>query len=310
MFSGDEKNIEDIFLKIKYDGPSFNGVMNIQDLGNELIGLEYCLKEILIRLIEDYSKIKEPALSNFDIDLIDIVAEGFVDNCFLKVIRAKINFVEKNPVIAGIVILIIQQGFSTYGQTQVAQLNSNTEIIKIALKKDEVPVEVVGHIKNSSLSDSAKNIAISLINNKKYRENQAKIIKPLKGKEEALEISSSEFEDAINIDYSNKDILLYEVSQEKDNEEIGKFETVNGRIHYINLEAGKNHIGFKENAEGISIRCHLSGDLNVNNYKNFLGEWVEIQGVFKRGAKPEIDVEKIQRIQAPLNKVEQGNLGL
>jgi len=214
--------------------------------------------------------------------------------------------------VGSIVALIIQQTFSVYGEIHVAQINSDTEIIKIALQKNEVSIEVAKHIKNSSLSDSAKYIAISLIKDKKYRESQAKIIKPIKGTAETLEISSSEFENAINIDHSNKDVLLYEVleNNDDDNNEVGKFETVNGRIHYINLEAGRNHIGFKENAEGISIRCHLLDGLNINNYKSFLGEWVEIQGVFKRGKKPEIDVEKIIKTQTPINKAEQENLRL
>lgn len=173
LFSEDKKDIEDIYLKIKYDGPSFDGVMNIQDLGNELLGLEYCLKEILDRLIKDYSKVKDSELSGFDVNLIDIVAKDFIDNCFLKTIAAKIN-IEKNAVLVSIIALIVQQIFSIYGEIHTAQINSDTEIIKIALQKNEVSTEVAKHIKNSSLTDSAKYIAISLIKDKKYRENQAK----------------------------------------------------------------------------------------------------------------------------------------
>jgi len=65
--------------------------MNIQDLGDELLGLEYCLKEILDRLIKDYPKVKDSELSGFDVNLIDIVAKDFIDNCFLKTIKTRIN---------------------------------------------------------------------------------------------------------------------------------------------------------------------------------------------------------------------------
>jgi hypothetical protein len=41
LFPENDIKLEDLFLEVKYDGPSFDGVMNIQDLGNELLGIEY-----------------------------------------------------------------------------------------------------------------------------------------------------------------------------------------------------------------------------------------------------------------------------
>jgi hypothetical protein len=37
LFPENDIKLEDLFLEVKYDGPSFDGVMNIQDLGNELL---------------------------------------------------------------------------------------------------------------------------------------------------------------------------------------------------------------------------------------------------------------------------------
>jgi hypothetical protein len=42
LFPENDIKLEDLFLEVKYDGLSFDGVMNIQDLGNELLGIEYC----------------------------------------------------------------------------------------------------------------------------------------------------------------------------------------------------------------------------------------------------------------------------
>jgi hypothetical protein len=47
LFPENDIKLEDLFLEVKYDGPSFDGVMNIQDLGNELLGIEYCLTKII-----------------------------------------------------------------------------------------------------------------------------------------------------------------------------------------------------------------------------------------------------------------------
>jgi hypothetical protein len=48
LFPENDIKLEDLFLEVKYDGPSFDGVMNIQDLGNELLGIEYCFDIALL----------------------------------------------------------------------------------------------------------------------------------------------------------------------------------------------------------------------------------------------------------------------
>ncbi|VVM23545.1 hypothetical protein BSPWISOXPB_10544 [uncultured Gammaproteobacteria bacterium] len=52
-----------MFLEVKYDGPSFDGVMNIQDLGNELLGIEYCLTKIINELVKTNKELSEAILN-------------------------------------------------------------------------------------------------------------------------------------------------------------------------------------------------------------------------------------------------------
>jgi hypothetical protein len=59
LFPENDIKLEDLFLEVKYDGPSFDGVMNIQDLGNELLGIEYCLTKIINELVKTNKELSE-----------------------------------------------------------------------------------------------------------------------------------------------------------------------------------------------------------------------------------------------------------
>jgi hypothetical protein len=63
LFPENDIKLEDLFLEVKYDGPSFDGVMNIQDLGNvsisskKALNLIFFLKQLLtnpsVRICKD-----------------------------------------------------------------------------------------------------------------------------------------------------------------------------------------------------------------------------------------------------------------
>jgi hypothetical protein len=60
--------------------------MNIQDLGNELLGIEYCLTKIINELVKTNKE-----LSEADIESLQILTEGFVNNCFNRILLLKTN---------------------------------------------------------------------------------------------------------------------------------------------------------------------------------------------------------------------------
>jgi hypothetical protein len=118
LFPENDIKLEDLFLEVKYDGPSFDGVMNIQDLGNELLGIEYCLTKIINELVKTNEE-----LSEADIESLQILTEGFVNNCFKKKIKFKafLDEIEKRPVLISILFFVI----TIYSETALIQININ-----------------------------------------------------------------------------------------------------------------------------------------------------------------------------------------
>jgi hypothetical protein len=294
LFPENEIKLEDLFLEIKYDGPSFDGVMNIQDLGNELLGIEYCLKKIINDLVETNKE-----LSKADIDSLQILTEGFVNNCFKKKIKFYWENVENHPAKVTIFIAIIVALINTYGNTQSIQININYTNTVEMLKTGQIPKEQYRQIQNLPIPNNVKKIIESNLLDKKYREASAKTIMPLKNDNDNLETSSPVLENSVIIDNSNKEsFLVVDSPQEQEEDVIDEDKTIKGRISSINLDATKNQIGFKENNEGIEIRCHLPGNLDINDYKyDYLGEWVEITGKVSCVGKiiKKIDISKLDK---------------
>ncbi|MCK4524815.1 MAG: hypothetical protein KAU07_00040 [Candidatus Andersenbacteria bacterium] len=326
LFAIKDIEIKDIFLDIKYEGSSFDGVMNIQDLGNELIGLEYCIKAILKNLLKENKKnIDEKLkkeLENFDINDIEFITEGFVNNCFFKKIKPKkfLNEIEKRPELNKYILTILKRGMTLFGVIYTTNMTINSDILKLALEKNTIPQEVVQEIQESPLDLTSKNVALSLIGNKKFRESSAKTVLPLKKEDDCLQFSSPNFEkienQTITINNDNKETFLITGISEEDTEDMDdieyeKYDKVEGRISSIKLDAIKNQIGFKVGNEGGEIDCHLIEDLDIEDYKNgYLGEWVEIEGLIKysKDKTKYIEIKKIKKITAPLSEAKQSSM--
>jgi hypothetical protein len=185
LFPENDIKLEDLFLEVKYDGPSFDGVMNIQDLGNELLGIEYCLTKIINELVKTNEE-----LSEADIESLQILTEGFVNNCFKKKIKFKafLDEIEKRPVLISILFFVI----TIYSETALIQININNTNTVSMLRSGQIPIGQYQQIKNLPMPDNAKEIIRSNLIDKKYREESAKIVIPLKNDNDNLELSSSD----------------------------------------------------------------------------------------------------------------------
>ncbi|VVH58445.1 hypothetical protein BSPCLSOX_979, partial [uncultured Gammaproteobacteria bacterium] len=189
LFPENDIKLEDLFLEVKYDGPSFDGVMNIQDLGNELLGIEYCLTKIINELVKTNKE-----LSEADIESLQILTEGFVNNCFKKKIKFKafLDEIEKRPVLISILFFVI----TIYSETALIQININNTNTVSMLRSGQIPIGQYQQIKDLPIPDNAKEIIRSNLIDKKYREESAKIVMPLKNDNDNLELSSSVLEES------------------------------------------------------------------------------------------------------------------
>ena len=293
LFPENDIKLEDLFLEVKYDGPSFDGVMNIQDLGNELLGIEYCLTKIINELVKTNEE-----LSEADIESLQILTEGFVNNCFKKKIKFKafLDEIEKRPVLISILFFVI----TIYSETALIQININNTNTVSMLRSGQIPIGQYQQIKDLPIPDNAKEIIRSNLIDKKYREESAKIVIPLKNDNDNLKLSSSVLEESVIIDNTNKQsFFIIDLPTEQEQDVTEEIKTIKGRINSINLDATKNQIGFKVKNEGNEIHCHLSENLSIDDYKsNYLGEWVEITGKISRAGDiiKEIEIEKLKKI--------------
>ena len=293
LFPENDIKLEDLFLEVKYDGPSFDGVMNIQDLGNELLGIEYCLTKIINELVKTNKE-----LSEADIESLQILTEGFVNNCFKKKIKFKafLDEIEKRPVLISILFFVI----TIYSETALIQININNTNTVSMLRSGQIPIGQYQQIKDLPIPDNAKEIIRSNLIDKKYREESAKIVIPLKNDNDNLKLSSSVLEESVIIDNTNKQsFFIIDLPTEQEQDVTEEIKTIQGRINSINLDATKNQIGFKVKNEGNEIHCHLSENLSIDDYKsNYLGEWVEITGKISRAGDiiKEIEIEKLKKI--------------
>ncbi len=294
LFPDTEVKLEDLFLDIKYDGPSFDGVMNIKDLGNELLGVEYCLTKIIKDLIQSSNE-----LNQSDIDSLQILTEGFVNNCFKKKIKFFLESLNDNLVSRPIIKSIIKSGIDVYLYSQTIQSDINKVDTKSMLESSQIPEEQYRQIRNLPIPDNAKKVIENNILDKKYREESLKIILPIKDDKDTLQSSSPILNKNVVINKENKGgFFVTGLNDEIDGSEIEENRNIEGRISSINLDATKNQIGFKVNDQGNKIDCHLPENLDINDYKaGYLGEWVKINGKVSYSGETikEIEILKLEK---------------
>ena len=288
--------------------------MNISDLGNELIGLEYSIRTILKKL--KYAHIKEAQnnpemkelLNEIDLTTIEILTEGFVDNCFLKKIKFKDLFdeMEKRPELMKLTRTLLRSSFTLYGAIAMAQIAVEVPVLRNALEKGIVPKEFVQSIQESQIPSTSKSVAFEIIKNQRFRDEFAKTICPLRSDTDCLELKSESFvgidDNTIKIDVTNKESFLGSCDEDLVDEEFKEdFNKINGRISSIRLDATKNQIGFKVENEGSEIECSLTDTLDIYDYIDYLNQWIEIEGLvqYSYDKTEHIEIHNIKKINSP-----------
>ena len=235
--------------------------------------------------------------------MFDNFIEGFIDNCFKKKIKFFFDEIENRPVLVNNAVKILIMIISIYTAIDTIQGALDNTDTKAMLRSGQIPVERYRQIKELSMPNNVEEIIISNLLDKKYREESAKTITPLKNDGDSLELSSPSLGEPVIINNSNKkSFFIIDAPQEQEEDIIEEIQTIRGRINSINLDATKNKIGFKNNNEGNEIHCHLSEKLNINDYKSgYLGEWVEITGKVLQvgGVVKEIEISELKKVSKP-----------
>lgn len=275
-----EQNQTNFLFDIKFDGSSFNGVMKIQHLHEELKSLEYCLNQIIKELIQNNQ------LPNNIMDEHDIIVEAFENNCFRKRIKLAIKTIESHPT-TSIIITTLLTGCITIAPSIIQNKNQLTQ---------------------ASISQIENTVTLNLLSNQKFIEAIGNIVaQPLEHKNDSCQIippPNSGLE-LIEIPYSKKSYYIpgLKSNQEKTNDDssdhnIKTYHTdLYGKIVAIDLDAKTNQLYFKQLNKKNRIRGTLIDELNIEDYKKLLGEQVKITGEVSLidGKEKSITIEKILR---------------
>ncbi len=276
--------VEDYILEIKYDGPSFEGVMEINALGNEILALDVCFKKVISLLKsrgEEY----------------EVVVEPFESGSFKKRTKLVVKWIEKNKTTAtlsagliGVVITGAVQLILKYGPDKIAELSPQL------------------------ISEIHDRTQISLLNDPVFLRNIAIIAQPLltEGDKVILRKATNDTEREVVINYSQKNNFSSLTSViEKTGDELTAYDEVYGKIILMDIDAIKNQIAFKVYGEGERIHCTLPSEMNINDYTYLLGKWVTISGqVTKRGEQIlHIEIKAIIEDEDPAAEKVQSKIG-
>jgi hypothetical protein len=267
-----DQNIEDYVLDIKYDGPSFDGMMEISALSNEIAGFEICIKSVI-------SVLRRQKGLDLNEDDFQIVVEAFENNCFRKKIKFIGKHLNKYPVaylsIAGIlgsIINIVPQ----IGADKIKEMSPATMAI---------------------IADVAK---VELLKDPKFLNALAKTVKPLITDKDKVEFSQpvKTPNRTSTVKYSQKNDFLKLTSETEDIMETVAPGEVYGRVVSIDIDANKNQIDFKSNGTGERIRCTLNDGKRIDDYVTLLGKWAVISGDVKsaNGQRIHILVKDIKHV--------------
>lgn len=250
-----ELGVEDYILDVKYDGPSFNGVMEIGALTSEIAGFETCLKTIIAVLRKNNGlDLKE--------DDFQIVVEAFQNNCFRKRIKFVGKHLNKYPVaytsIAAIMAALIAI-VPDLGAKKIKEMGPDT-MLKIA---DATKVELLRDpVFLRALANTVKPLTTE--------KDKVVFIQPVKKPNRTC-----------TVNYAQKDEFLRLAAELEEVAEVVVPGEVYGRIISMDLDANKNQIDFKANGAGERIRCTLKDGMRIDDYVSLLGKWVLISGDIK-----------------------------
>lgn len=290
-------------IDIKYDWPSFEGVMDIVSLWNELLGLEYCIRET-------FKKIKASDKSFSDISENDLVilVEPFQNNCFrekikISTIRKEINKLTNKEITIWIAVW-----------TLIVHLVVNTISWIYTIVKDFTDEDMnqitMENITTDLLNKIWDNLKAELLSDKKFRKEICKIASPLGKDNDFVEIRTNDVEwkeNLVTIDKTNKNNFLWLWNIDKivsaETSSI-KSEKLYWRINAIDLDAIKRQIWFKIDWEWKEIDCYLVNWLEIYDYKNLLWKRVIIEGItsYTWTIPDKVEIEKITESTPPIRE--------
>jgi hypothetical protein len=294
-----ELNIPKVaYLDIKYDWPSFEGVMNILSLWNELLGLEYCIREAFKKI-----KASDKRFSDIKEEDLEILVAPFQNNCFRKkitvtAIRKWINWLTNKEIAVWWIIVTLTIALVAWIYVVVKDLTYDD---MVQINESNISQELYNKIWDRVKSD--------LLSDEKFRKELAKSCFPLEEETDYAEIRSPNLqwgEEIVKIDNSNKQKFfeLWNVIKKKEIIECAeKREIVYWRITAIDLDARINHLKFKIDGEGEEIIWELV-NWDINNYKEYLWKWVTIEWIrfYSEATKPRLKIEKIIEARPPLKE--------
>jgi hypothetical protein len=98
-----------------------------------------------------------------DIESLQILTEGFVNNCFQKKLKFFLSSLSENLENFSIVRSILKAAIDTYLHTQLVQTSLSRDDTKSMLKSGQIPIRQHQQIKDLPVLDNAKEIKTNLI---------------------------------------------------------------------------------------------------------------------------------------------------
>lgn len=259
-------------LEVTYDGPSFNGVMEINLLGESVSSLAFCLKAVLKKL-KDNDRIE---LSESDIE---ILVEGLRSGSF----KLPIRWIEKHQ---GTTTLLVGLGMII------------VEIVGIIVNHNPTSIKNMSPELMTEIGDTIK---VQLLSDQKFLDNLASTVSPLKCEEDKIVFKHSP-EEQVVVPYEKRACFMELSSIEEADLPVVKVdEELKGRIVMIDIDATKNQVGFKVAGKGNEIRSSIAEGFTIDEFKPLLGEWVKINVTAEKKGDEYlfISINSYEKIDAP-----------
>src|SRR3989344_3367595 len=263
-------------LDLEYKGPSFEGVMEISALKNQIAGIEDSIK-IAARVLARHKKL------DFNPSDIQILIEAFEKGSFkdkVIIVLKSLKSLNHYEGAIGLGILIVTA-------------------IQLIPQKHAHEIQEMSPQLVSELGDQVK---VELLKDPDFLKSVANIVRPLEDSADKLYCSTGD-DNSVTINYSDKkDFLELAGDEEKEVIDDERFETLQGRINRVDLDATVRHIGFKVNSEGGSIPSTLADNLrNPEEMKSLLCQWIEVEGSvsYSKNLRKHISITKYKKIQQP-----------
>ncbi|MBP5993350.1 MAG: hypothetical protein KA731_00420 [Candidatus Moranbacteria bacterium] len=282
-----EKSLADHLFDICYDGPSFDGAMEISLLKNEIAGLDNALR-IAAQVLAKHKKI------DFRSGDVEIYIEAFERGSFKKKVKVVLKSLQD---------LNQYQGAIALGALVISVMTFVKQ--QETLDIDHIPPEIMAQFKTQ--------VEYDLLQNREFLKSVSDIVAPLNQSGDHLHIAVPKNSET-DIDYLDKEkfikLALPSVVEGVDGD---KHEIIVGRINRVDLDATIRHIGFKVKGEGSSIPATLSTQVKSSvSMNDLLGKWVEMGALttYKGDIREHIEIEDIKIVEQQKLPIDFNNEGI